>query len=89
MKKVLLIAATSILWGACSNEKESKPKQQVNMETVIDSYVQTNLSKIFAEDAKGYKLTQQTVEVLDTITRKKELGYEIVKMQNEAISITE
>ena len=83
----LIVIAVAVSLVSCS-QPEPTPKEL--MEESIEKY----LYSLVEEETNGSKevdlvIVMDSVEVLDSITLKKELGYQLLKMQKDAVELTE
>lgn len=85
LKSIVIAVAVSLV--SCS-QPEPTPKEL--MEKSIEKYLYT----LVEEETNGsteidLSIVMDSVEVVDSITRKKELGYELLKMQKNAVELAE
>ncbi len=84
-KLIVIVATVSVV--SCS-QPELTPEER--MEESIESYLNTMVEQETSGKLNvDVSIVMDSVEVVDTITRKKELGYELVKLQKDAIELAE
>lgn len=81
-----VLALIAILTGCSGNELSTKE----NLEQVVDNYMQEKFKQQMKDNPEiDGSITLDSLRIMDTITKKKELGLEILELKKQAQQLAE
>lgn len=87
MKKYLgliNVAVLAMVINSCTSQEGQK-----GLELVVDNYMQVKLAdEMLKHSEADITFTLDSIQVVDTVTRKKQLGYEILEIRDKSSELT-